>query len=260
MAASDRTMPGPAQEELLTQALGRPWYHRIELRPGRFTDGSVFISELAPRLLPERLDGLRAVDVGTFDGAWAFQLEARGASEVLAVDVPSFLDSEWPPRNRARLAAEASGQQPQSRFELAHALLGSKVRHVESRIYELTPELLGGPVDYAVLSDLLLHLRDPVAGLAAVRGLLAPGGRLLVSEQVNLWLSLTNPRRAAASLQTGWTDYCWWEPNAYALREWCHQAGFARPHRVKRFRLPANRPQNRFHLAFELHPDPGFEA
>jgi SAM-dependent methyltransferase len=246
--------------ELLERALGRPWYHRIELRPGVWTDGQVFVAELAPRLLPTDLAGLRALDVGTFDGAWAFQLEARGAAEVIALDVPDFSDAEWPPRNRRRLAAEAAGQLPRERFELAHEILGSRVRHVEARIYDLQPAVTGGAVDYAVLSDLLLHLRDPVAGLAAVRRVLKPGGRLLVSEQVNLWLTLTNPRRSAASLQTGWTDYCWWEPNAFALREWLHQAGFAPPHRVRRFRLPAVRPQARFHMALEQRPDPGFDG
>ena len=35
----------------------------------------------------EPLTGLRCLDIGTMDGFWAFELERRGAGEVLATDV-----------------------------------------------------------------------------------------------------------------------------------------------------------------------------
>jgi len=36
---------------------------------------------------PQSVAGLRCPDVGTVDGFWAFELERRGASEVVASDV-----------------------------------------------------------------------------------------------------------------------------------------------------------------------------
>ena len=37
--------------------------------------------------LPQRLDGLRCLDVSTSDGFWAAEMERRGAAETVAVDV-----------------------------------------------------------------------------------------------------------------------------------------------------------------------------
>lgn len=37
-------------------------------------------------------------------------------------------------------------------------------------------------------------------------------------EQLNLWLTLTSPRRPAASLQTGGTDFNRWEANLACLK------------------------------------------
>ena len=36
--------------------------------------------------LPERMDGMRVLDVGTWDGFWAFEFERRGA-EVVGLDI-----------------------------------------------------------------------------------------------------------------------------------------------------------------------------
>jgi hypothetical protein len=74
----------------------------------------------------------------------------------------------------------------------------SRERHP---VYELTPEALGDPVDYAVVGDVLIHLRDPVRGLATVRTTLTPCGRILLLEEVNVPLSLRRPRTAWASFQ-----------------------------------------------------------
>ncbi len=63
------------------------WYHALELAPGVVTPGLYDLrGEVAKYHLPERLDGKRALDVGTWDGFWAFELERRGA-EVVALDL-----------------------------------------------------------------------------------------------------------------------------------------------------------------------------
>jgi SAM-dependent methyltransferase len=235
---------------LVREALAHGWYHTIDVAPGVATPGAVDLRALAPRVLPRRLDGLRALDVGTFDGFWAFALERRGAA-VVATDLDRFDELEWPPQNRAALAAEAGERGPGERFDLARRLLGSQVRRVAANVYDLDAALVGGPADYAVAGDLLLHLRDPVAALERVRGVLVPGGRLLSLEQVSVPLTLLRPRRPAAAFQAGATRMNWWEPNVRALLAWLRIAGFAGA-RVRRvYRLRAHGAQARWHVALE---------
>ena len=76
------------------------WYHTIDLGAGLVTDGWF---DLRPHVasygLPERMDGMRVLDIGTWDGFWAFEMERRGA-EVVALDVEHESEYDWPPRRR----------------------------------------------------------------------------------------------------------------------------------------------------------------
>jgi hypothetical protein len=47
--------------DLINEALGQGWYHTIDLGPGISTPGAVDLRALAPKVLPHRLDGLRAL-------------------------------------------------------------------------------------------------------------------------------------------------------------------------------------------------------
>jgi hypothetical protein len=94
----------------LAEALDQPWYHTIELAPGAVTSGVVDQRPAANRVLPATLAGLRCLDVGTFDGFWAFEMERRGAAEVVASDVASFDALDWSRPARARRADEAAGR------------------------------------------------------------------------------------------------------------------------------------------------------
>jgi hypothetical protein len=254
--ASRRPGDRVTEAPLLREALSRGWYHTIELAPGIATAGAVDLRPVAPRALPPpgALLGMRALDVGTFDGFWAFELERRGAGEVLATDLERFDQAEWPPLNRARLAARAAQSRPGERFELAHSLLRSRVRKVISSAYELSAERLGGAVDFAVVGDLLLHLRDPVRGLEAVRSALTPGtGRLLLLEEVSVPLTLLRPRAAWASFQARGSDYNWWQGNYRCLLDWLALAGFQAPHRRTVYKLRALGLQARWHVALEAY-------
>jgi SAM-dependent methyltransferase len=236
-------------------ALQRDWYHTIDLGSGRVTSGAVDLRRPAARVLPASLHGLRALDVGTFDGFWAFELERRGA-ETLAADLSRFDEVEWPPPNRERLRARAGDDGPGERFAIAHELLGSRVRRVESSIYELDADRLGGQVDFVVVGALLLHLRDPVRGLERVHEVLRPGGRLLLVEPFRLGLSVVRRRTPAAQLEATQTDFNWWVPNLAGLRAYLALAGFTRIERRAIFRLEGVRTVRQWCAALEAHRGP----
>ena len=86
-----------AAPSLADEIAANSWYHTIELPDGVVTHG-VFdtVRELEHVPLPASLEGKRCLDVGTADGFWAFEMERRGASEVVAVDVPDRSALDWP--------------------------------------------------------------------------------------------------------------------------------------------------------------------
>jgi SAM-dependent methyltransferase len=205
------------------------WYHSIELAPGVLTPGMVDLRPLAPRVLPSRISG-RALDIGTFDGFWAFELERRGADEVVALDVGDATDAEWPPLHRERLERQVGelGVELGLGFRLAAGALESRVERVVGDVRTLSPEDVGGAVDVAFLGSLLLHLRDPVGALERIRATLQPGGTLFALEPVALRETLLSPRRPVAHFRPLETSFNWWEPNLAALKAWVHTAGFER--------------------------------
>jgi len=90
----------------------------------------------------------------------------------------------------------------------------------------------------------LLHLRDPVAGLEAARGVIRPGGQLLVIEPYDLKGSLLRPLTPTAQLRAHRTPFDWWLGNLAYLRRALLLAGFqsVRPRRLFRLDvLPAKR-------------------
>lgn len=204
------------------------WYHTLELPGGVPTPGQVDLRKLAAKVLPADLSGQRALDIGTFDGFWAFELERRGA-EVVAIDIANVGDAEIPPNNRAavELEAEAFGIEIGRGFAIAAELLQSRAQRIVCKVGELTPEAIGGPVQIAFMGALLIHLRDPVAALERIRGALAPGGELYQLETVSPVLTALHPRRPVARLQTLETGFNWWMPNVAALRAWLKTAGFS---------------------------------
>src|SRR6202022_1376214 len=101
---------------------------------------------LGPRGRPGRPAGKRALDVGTWDGFWAFEMERRGAAEVVAIDIEDPLRWDWPPQAVIAREGIAEGlrtlgefKSHAASFSLAHEALGSKVRRSDLSVYELDP-------------------------------------------------------------------------------------------------------------------------
>ena len=219
------------------------WYHTLELAPGVVTPGRIDLRKVASKLLPDHLSGVRALDVGTFDGFWAFELEKRGA-EVVAIDIGDVAAAQLPPNNRTGLEQRAKDRRVELSlgFELVSEHLHSKVRRVTCDVLDLDPDKIGGPVDTVFMGALLVHLRDPVRALERVHGALVPGGQLLQLEGVSRRLSLLHPCRPVANLQTLDTEFNWWYPNHAALKAWLRTAGFAEITNLGLYRPPQRRP------------------
>jgi SAM-dependent methyltransferase len=245
-AAGTSESAGAAREAVKANPI---WYHTLELAPGVETPGHIDLRTVAPKLLPADLRGRRALDVGTFDGFWAFELERRGA-EVVAIDVARLDAAEWPPLQRARLEQQtaALGVELGRGFALAAGALGSRVRRVECNVYDLAPEAIGGTVDRAFAGAILLHLRDPVKALERIHGALAPGGRLTLLEAFSIRDTLASPRRPAAGFRAASSDFTWWLPNLATIRAWLLAAGFVDVVRRGLYHPPA-RPEMRQWLA-----------
>jgi SAM-dependent methyltransferase len=207
---------------------GEPaWYHTLELPGGFVTPGRFDLRGSVGRVpLPESLAGLRCLDVGTWDGFWAFEMERRGAAEVVAIDVLDPAAWDWPAGDeraaaggRAALrAVKGAGEG----FARAREALGSRVQRRELRVQDLAPEAVGS-FDLVFVGDLLLHLRDPVGALERVRAVCR--GELVVADVVELVPTVLHPRLPVARLEARRRPW-WWLPNRAALERLVESAGF----------------------------------
>src|SRR6266536_1928744 len=164
--------------------------------------------------LPDNLTGKCALDVGSADGFWAFELERRGA-RVTALDIETTADLDLPPAVR-RMVAERGLAHPIGRgFELARELLGSQVKAVTSGVYDLDPDRLGR-FDLVHAGDILLHLRDPVRALERIRSITA--GEALLSDVFDPNLDeLGQVDQQLACYLGGWNSAVWWIPSKSTL-------------------------------------------
>jgi tRNA (mo5U34)-methyltransferase len=210
------------RDELLLRARERDWYHTLELGSGVTTDGWFDLrSQVRHYRLPERLDGMRCLEIGTWDGFWAFELERRGAAEVVALDLDDERDLDWPARRRpASFPEEARGEG----FRLAASLRGSSVRRVTRSIYDATPEELG-TFDLVFCSAVLIHLRDQLLALERMAGLCAPGGRLVLAEERDRRAGLLPWPASRLRVDEG-PAVVFWSPSVRAWKRMVWAAGF----------------------------------
>jgi tRNA (mo5U34)-methyltransferase len=138
------------REDFSAELAKTGWYHSFELPDGRRVPGFLHTEELRERWgefpLPPNLEGKRLLDIGTWDGWFAFEGERRGA-EVVAVD-----------------------NVEQENFRYIRRELGSKARYEVAEVYEL-PDLNLGRFDYTLFLGVLYHLRHPLRALEIVCGL-----------------------------------------------------------------------------------------
>jgi cephalosporin hydroxylase len=189
--------PAPEQARAFLEAERIPWVQRFELAPGVMTPGPLDVAHpLALAGLPDDLTGRTVLDVGTLNGAVAFEAERRGADRVIAVAVE---------------APEYYG------FDRIAGLLGSRVEYLQAALYEL-PDLLDEPADIAVLLSGLHHFRHPLLALDALRR--------ATREQALIQSAVGETTRFHRSDELGGDPTNWFTPSPGDLMDWLASAGF----------------------------------
>jgi tRNA (mo5U34)-methyltransferase len=213
----------------LERAREMSWYHSLDL-PGVETKG---IFDLRPYVakyhLPERMDGMRVLEVGTWDGFWAFEMERRGAS-VVALDLDDEADLDWPARRRPTQFADVQRGQG---FQVAKELLDSKVERVVRSVYHATPEELG-TFDLVFCGSVLIHLRDQVLALERIAALCT--GTFVSAEEYDPWLNLL-PWPVSRSRVRREAAVVYWMPNVRCWKELIWAAGFDHVEEKGRFSM-----------------------
>ena len=203
---------GPASLRRRVEALS--WVHRIDLGGGLVTPGAWKRSALIDRALG-RIDfqGREVLDVGTWDGLWAFDVERRGAGSVLAVD---------------DTAQRSLKDQPT--FQLAREALASKVQYQDGVDAQcLSAALAPRRFDVILFLGVYYHLKHPLLAFTELRRLLRPGGILVTEGPV-----IPSRRRAYAEFlytKVHKNDPSnWYLPTTRCLEEWIECSFFEVTH------------------------------
>ncbi|MHB8467783.1 MAG: class I SAM-dependent methyltransferase [Acidimicrobiales bacterium] len=206
---------------LATEIAAFPWYHTIELPGGLVTPGFFDHRPLVPHYgLPTSLARKRVADVGTFDGFWAFELEERGAAEVIAIDLERASQTDMPPQARALIVERDIDLQFGRGFALASKARASTVERKTCSVYDLDAATLG-PFDFVHMADVLLHLERPLEALRRVRSIVADDGEALIADSISLELE-----GCVTEYLGGWSGVVWWRPSLDALAQMVIDAGF----------------------------------
>jgi tRNA (mo5U34)-methyltransferase len=209
---------------MVTEASQRTWYHTIDLPQGGQTRGW-YDCRSAPDTVdwPGSLVGGRCLDVGTFDGFWAFEMERRGAAEVVALDVDDPTDLDWfyDERSRGPELVKSWGSERGPGFVEAAGLVGSRAQRVGCSVYDLE-ESTAGLFDVVFCGALLLHLAEPVRALERMRSVCR--GELVLVEHLDPYLELVAPRTPSARFSPDWDQ--WWRANSAGLEMLVQRAGF----------------------------------
>jgi len=194
------------------------WFHTFQLAPGIYTPGIARDHRYRlPALEPARFAARRVLDIGTFDGFYAFLAEARGAARVVAVDNEQYV--EWV---RGRFGVDLCAT---AGFSAVHEQLRSRVVYRRSDVLDVAD--LTETFDVALCFGMLHRVTDPIAVLRALAGVLAPGGEVVLE---TLGSRLPDGLPALEVHDVGdvyaGDDYVYWGFGPEALRRIAGLAGF----------------------------------
>jgi tRNA (mo5U34)-methyltransferase len=228
----------PEARRIFEKIQGIEWYHTIDLGHGIETPGRFNHRPLVELYkLPASLEGKRVLDVATNNGFWAFELERRGAREVIAVDVQKHSELDVPPRERPTLTPEKLGELRDTGFHVAKEILGSKAIRRNMSVYDVSPETVG-KFDFVFCGDLLLHLMNPVQAAANICSVTS--GEAYIVDCYSPFIP------QASMIYQGADQGTWWGFSFSALERILRDAGFKKVELLNKFKAPANPGQGAF--------------
>jgi SAM-dependent methyltransferase len=196
------------------------WFHTFALNraQGIYTPGVAIDHRYRLPFLPTSFVAQRVLDVGTFDGFYAFVAEARGAKRVVAIDSEQHV--EWV---RARWGSEPEGGKG---FRTIARLLGSRVEY--RRLEASRLDELGETFDFVFCLGILHRVTDPVGLLRLLRARLADGGRVLLETYGINHEDGSSPHIRVHRPGDVYADdeFVYWGFGAEALRRLAELAGF----------------------------------
>lgn len=160
--------------------------------------------------MPQKLDGKTVLDVGSWDGFFAFEAERRGAKRVLATDSFCWSGEGWGNKDG---------------FRLARQVLNSNVEDLDVDVLDLNPDLMG-VFDVVLFLGVLYHMKYPILALQKIASV--TGEMLILDTHVDL---LYNKRPAMVlypenELNDDPTN--WVGPNPAAVIAMLKMVGFRR--------------------------------
>jgi tRNA (mo5U34)-methyltransferase len=235
----------PSEAEIRARISDVPyWWHSIDVGQGVVTPGTkwgggreVMEYERARMRLPEDYGGRSVLDVGSYDGYYAFDAERRGAGRVVALDHFVWLHDLSPsggPVDFSLAYLPPDGLPPKGMatpgkraFDCAHELLNSNVESVVADFMHYDLRRLGR-FDVVLYLGIIYHMEEPLTALRRVRSVCAELA-IIESEAVvlegyeNVPLARLVPDDAVNEDPTNW-----WVPNLAGLVGLARGAGFSR--------------------------------
>jgi tRNA (mo5U34)-methyltransferase len=222
------------------------WYHTVDLGNGLRSNARFDLrSTVDLHGLPESLEGKTALDVGTCDGFWAFEMERRSAERVVAIDIERMGDFDWLPSVKAS-RGRVINKRLDHYFWLAHAIRGSRVEHKLCSVYDLSPGSVG-TFDVVFCGSLLMHLHNPLKALvnicsvtremAIIVTLLSEEIERVAPDQPLLLFGHRGPDLEIEARPQLGAACVYWHVNTRGLQELMEYAGFARTERLEPVRL-----------------------
>ena len=189
------------------------WFHSHAFPDGERTAGikpAHMLAQEADAIFAHGVVGKSVLDIGSWDGYFAFEAEKRGAARVLATDHFCWSGPGWGTK---------------AGFDYAHAKYDSKVETLDIDVPDISPETVG-MFDVVLFLGVLYHVKDPLAALARAASV---AREMIVVETASALDILPWPvLRFYRSRELNDDPTNFWAPNRAGLSAMLTDVGFGR--------------------------------
>lgn len=213
---------------LAEQAAKIRWFHSMDFGEFKVEGGrklATVQSDADTIFTKAPVTGKTVLDIGSWDGFFAFEAHRRGAARVLATDYYM-----WITRDR------------KNGFDFAKRILNAPIEERVVDAMNISPETVGGRFDVVLLLGVLYHLQHPLLGLqkaaAVTRECLVVETHIDAIESERPAMTYY-PRGELAGDNTNW-----WGPNRACVEAMLGTCGFPR---VEYSPVPMNKTRGIFH-------------